>query len=699
MTTAIANPLDDTQTCVCGEGLDDHTSTPTGTICPDGIHEFEPDTDDSPAGDAGVDVDDDDLDDFESDDLPTVAVADHGYLRGMWGSYSFRTPIGDMDEDAKAIARDTVTAHGMVQSFINAFARDGHYVVTFDPNTSTAGTDMTGRNVVITPAPVADRNLTAEEAGLILTGLAVHEISHPRYGKNTAMAVQRVFKLNHVADRLSNLLDDVRIERRFVADYPGYAGVFDPTLNYVGSSMVKKNKNVKPTMSLDSPVNLAIAAIRYPDFATWTDETDVERLWWSSWADRSAKEDSPKRHVVAIREALQHIVDTKPVAQPKSKLDRPEESGPMSSSTDQANDVEETDDEDDAPSTQTSDADTDGSTDAATDTDAPHDPAASTEDADDELNEATRDADDDEISHTPSCSGSDTVDQAVLDNEVKQRAVRDLKKDAEEIVANARNQEDGVDIARSLKGIVHGGERLGGSSLAQRYVRNAILRSRTGHTAVDSFKRHGRLDQKGLARIAEGDVRIFERRTAPSPGRYDVWVMVDASGSMADELKYASQVAHALASAVQGTPSVRMTIWAWSSPFRASSAYAGVAKVWTTGQPTDQIFKMAGLRTGGTPDGTILKWAAKAIKREIRGEETPVIIFISDGSGDAHMNERVVEARAKGIVVKSVSFGSWMSSKHQEERFGRGNFVPWMGSIIKTAKPLADLFARITSGR
>lgn len=683
MTTSITT---DAIICICGESIDQHTSVGGCLLCPDGIHEF--DGDDSPAGDAAVDVEESDveeLDDFDSDDLEDVAPSDHGYLRGMWGSYSFRAAVGDKEADSSSIAKDTVTAHGMVQSFVNAFARDGHYAVTFDRDCSTAGTDMTDRNVVITPAPVADRSLTAEEAGLILTGLAVHEISHPRYGKNTAMAVQKVFPRNRVADRLSNLLDDVRIERRFVADYPGYSGVFEPTLNYVGSSQVKKNRNVKPTMVLSQPVNLAIAAIRYPDFATWTEETDVERVWWSSWADRSAKEDSPKRHVAAIREALQHIVDTKPAAQPKSKTENTDESGPMSTSTGQANDTEE--------------IDADGSTDDPSDSDAPRDPDASTEDADAALNEETKDADAKESVHTPSCSGSETVDQAVLDNEVTARDIRDLKHDAEEIVRNARNQEDGVDVARSLKGITHGGTRLGGSSLAQRYVRNAILRSRTGHTEVNSFQRHGRLDQKGLSRIAEGDVRVFERRTAPSPGHYDVWVMIDASGSMDDNLPYAAQVAHAIASATQGTQSVRLTVWAWSSPFRPSSAYAGVAKVWETGQPTDQIFRMAGLRTGGTPDGKVLSWATKALKRDVRGDETPVILFISDGSGDSDMNRRVTEARDKGIIVKSISFGGYLSPQSQEERFGRGNFVPWMGSIIKTAKPLADLFAKITSGR
>ena len=651
-----------------------------------------------------------DLDDFESDDFEDDADGDLEYVASMWKGYSFRK--------GSTPAEDTVVAHGMVQSFINAFARDGHYVVSFDPNVSTAGTDMKAKHVVITPAPIADPNLTAEEAGQVLTGLAVHEISHPRYGRNTAAAVEKVFPGNAIADRLSNLLDDIRIERRFVADYPGYAGIFDPTLAYVGQSSVKANGGKLLTQDVLHQVNLAIAATRYPTFSAWTPETAAEAAWWNAWADRWSKEDAPKRHVEAIREALAHVAAAKaPKAEPKGTVNK---DGAAQGGTSKADPKTGDDTQAQAPSAQDASNDSapadqgdpestqTGATSAADETN--EEPKAEAQGAsndmsDEELNEATRnDPERFDNAQVPSCSGSDAVDQAARNDGTPQRDINDLKRNAQEIVETSRNIEgDGhggsVDVAKSLKGLTHG--RAGRpNALAARYIRNAILRSRTGHTAVAQHEKRGRLDSHGLARVGYGDTRIFEKRTAPSPGKYNVWVMVDASGSMDGwPLAEAAGVAHAMAAATSGTPTVKMTVWGWSSPFRRSAAYAGVAKVWTSGQDVNEVFRLGGLHTGGTPDSSVISWAARAIKRETPANITPVIIFISDGAGDMDMNERVAEAVKMGVKVASVSFGAYFTEDQQIARFGKGNCVPFAGSITATAKGLADLFAKVTSGK
>lgn len=656
----------------------------------------------------------DELDDFESDDLADVEDADDEYLTGMWGS--FRAGSDRL--------QDTLVAHGMVQSFVNAFARDGAYLVNFDETTQTAGTDMNAKRVVITPAPIADPSISAEQAGKILTGLAVHEICHPRYGRNTSDAVRKVFPRNPVADRLSNLLDDIRIERRFVAEYPGYAGVFTPTLEYVGKAGTKNGLHVQRR---EGQVNIAIAATRYPDFTDWAKSgVDADRKWWTDWAERWSREDSPKQHVDAIREALAHIAAAKaaaPKPQPKPQAPAPQpqasegpqaQGGSDDEGDDGASSVSEGESGPEAPQAPQTESNEGG---MATDDEIADEPqsgsgaASGDEDADDEddapamsddeLNDATRN-DPDELygDQDAACSGSSAVEQSAKDNGTSRGDIQSLKRDADKAVEDARNiEQDGhggtVDVAKSLKGMTNGGLKLGPSAQASRYIRNAILRSRTGHTAVTQHQKRGRLDGHGLARVGYGDTRIFETRKAPSPGKYVVWVMVDCSSSMTDELPKAAQVAHAMATATHGTPSVRLAVWGWSNPFRPSMATAGVVKVWEQGRNADDIFRMAGLDLGWTPDASVLSWAARAIKREARRDETPVIIFISDGAGDRDMNERVAEARAMGVDVYSVSFG--MSEADQLARFGKGNYVPFAGSIIKTAKPLADLFARITS--
>lgn len=641
----------------------------------------------------------DELDDFDSEDLEDVEDADDEYLRGMWSRYDF----GSRD-----VSENLVIAHGMVQSFVNAFARDGAYIVGFDPNVSTAGTDMKARRVVITPAPVLDPTLDPADIGKILTGLAVHEISHPRYGKQTAKAVEKVFPSNPVAFRLSNLLDDVRIERRFVADYPGYAGVFAPTLAYVGEASCK---NGKSPASMSRLVDLAISAIRYPSYTIWDETTSAEAAWWTDWADRGSKEDSPKRHVDFIREALARIVAAKA---PKPQPSQTQQQGPAAGNAPQGG--EDKDPSDATGTTESApapkaDATHDEPKDeapqassASDDEPAPEAPEAPTL-SDQDLDNATR-FDRDERVGKSSCAGSTAVEGAATTNGTDARDVSQLRTQADRIIEAARNlEEDGhgaqVDVAKSLKGLTHGGPKLGPSSMASRYIRNVILRSRTGNTDVSQHQKRGRLDSHGLARVGYGDTRIFEKRTAPSPGRYLIYVMVDASGSMGwgSELAQAAQVAHAMASATQGTPTVRMEVYAWSDPFRPSPAYAGVARVWRTGDDTDQIFRMSGLHKGGTPDAPCLSWAARSAKRNARQDEQPVVIMISDGQGDSHMAEWVAEARDAGVIVAGVSFGRSLDAKALEARYGRHGFVEYAGSIIATARPLAELFGRITSGK
>ncbi len=71
--------------------------------------------------------------------------------------------------------------------------------------------------------------------------------------------------------------------------------------------------------------------------------------------------------------------------------------------------------------------------------------------------------------------------------------------------------------------------------------------------------------------------------------------------------------------------------------------------------------------------------------------------MISDGEGYGDMNAEVTAARAAGIIVRSVSFGDGMSPEAQTDRFGRGNFIPWAGSIMATARPLAAMVAKIVN--
>jgi DNA-directed RNA polymerase specialized sigma24 family protein len=279
------------------------------------------------------DAKDDELDelaDFESDDFDLDAGVEeainalgsdrNSYIGGLWGAYGYEKS-GSLDH-----AMAVVTAHDMVQSFVDTFTRgDTRYRVTFDKKVSTAGTDLRGHAVVITPSPIYDLHLTPQQAGVLLTAMAVHEVSHVRYGRSTAAAVRRVFGDKAAANILSNLLDDVRIERRFADEYPGYRDVFAPMLEYVAVDGRKKHGPVKPKLS--DPINLAISAVRYAQWSVWDKATTPERDWWIAWADRWSKEDAPRRHVEGIREALRHIAKY-PRQEKRKPKPKPEQTKP-----------------------------------------------------------------------------------------------------------------------------------------------------------------------------------------------------------------------------------------------------------------------------------------------------------------------------------------------------------------------------------
>jgi hypothetical protein len=681
------------------------------------------------------DINLDDYEDFDSKDFwRPKKRADSKYLDDMWASSSFRSAgawDGEVGDNTLAGKENILIAHRMVESFINAFARDeGRYLVTFDPNVGTAGTDMRTRRVTITPAPILDPDITPEHAGRILTGLGVHEICHPRYGKGTFEAVRKAFPFSESAWRIGDLLDDVRIERRYVDDYPGYSGVFDPTLEYIASGYVKKNGGKKLVIDPKDHLNIMSGAIRYSDAIDWSDRRVArERDWWNSWCEKWAREDSPRRHVEAVREALQFIVaqDQKLEVEVKGAGsgegsgkgektlgdggDQQADDGAGGTPDKADSKPDESDGNDGLSKSGAEDGNNDVGGGAGEEKGEEKIDAEAIEQAVEALTDEQLSAAADKIAGSapladklPTCAGERAVENAAVSAGVDPQDISDEKQEAQNAVVEAEYYEEAgnglkVDVARSLRDISLAGrgnyrKYFQPSPQASRSIRDAILQSRTGHTNVSRFQKRGRIDQKGLHRVASHDYRLFDRKHAESPGKYLIWILLDRSSSMdGSESIQQAQVAEAIASATQHVKTVRAAVWAWSHSFRGRGI-PGVAKAWETGQKTDDIKKTIDLPSGGTPDATIMGWAYRAIKREVRGSEQPVIFLCSDGFGSSRMTETVAEARRAGVRVVSVAFGS-LDEETQKQRFGPDGYIKWEGSIAKTARPLAKMIAKM----
>lgn len=651
-------------------------------------------------------LDDDWLREFDFDDYRADSASQS--IGSFWGRYG----VADRTDEAARIA----AAQKIVQGFANTFSTgDVAYRVTFSAGVATAGTSFASKAIVVSHRPLFDPTLTDDEAQVVLTRMACHEAYHDRYGRETAAAVRATWPTNHplhdAAHRLGNLLDDVRIEARGDAEFPGFAYTSAPTLAYVARSTAPNAK-----AATLSPMNVAVAAVRYAPHVDWTGREN-DRDQWIDWSVRGTATDDVDAHVAAVAEGLS-ILEDQQDAQEQEQTPEPQ-AAPEPQDADEQDDAE-TDDADDA-TDETDDSETDETqSDAGEGTTETDDDDEADADDDTDETDASQSADD-EADADETAEGGEQDGEG--DQEQAEPKFGECLGDAIGAAAEANGETSSMDEAHAQELVEQANalvdDGLGGkgevyytaegltsqwgrssaepSAPAAAAVRTAFARSRTGHYDKQAGFRTGRIDNRGIVRIAENDYRVFNRRTAPSEGKYTVWLMVDCSGSMGGMPIYdAAAVSSAFAAASRGLPSVRMSIWGWTSGFRLGGSF-GAARVWTTGDAISKVNDLTVLGRGGTPDAEMFSWATRAIIDEasLNGSQ-PVLIVASDGEGSLRSHvDLIAKARRQGITVVSVALGGGVRPDQQRRMYGEGSFVPWLGTIERTARPLGKMVARI----
>lgn len=618
----------------------------------------------------------DSLDWLDEVDFDDEDDEDTDFVGGLWSRYGSYTPqAGRIDQTLRI-----TTAQKLVQGFVDTFATgDKRYRVTFDESIGTAGTDYNARKVVVSHKPLFDKTLTDAQANSILTAMAVHESAHVRYGRNHARAIEALN--DGQAFRVSNLLGDVHDEGSFRRDYPGYEDVFAPAIDYVAKGSLN-GAELLDSSKLD-PFNFAVAAVRYPQYADWTGN-ETERDWWTNWATRWGKSDKTADHVAGVREGLDHLRN----AQREQEQDKGSQ-GKGKDTTDAQGESQDGGQGEGSGSESSSDSQGESGTgESGTGEQGETAPGSA---------ETQPDFPADVL---PSCF-ADAVGQTAQGNG---QTLLVTETQAQQMVEQGKAIVEG-DFGRGEvywgpRGITNRRSQVAHSGSASGSIRAAFAQSRTGHYAVARHQKSGRLDNRSLVDIAQASGALFQRKSAPSEGKYLVWLLVDCSGSMAGlEIDDATTVAAALASASRFLPNVRLDIWGWTSAFRNSVSF-GAVRVWQTGEPIANVGYLPNVPQGGTPDRETLAWAAKAIKTQCRNGEQPVIIIASDGFGSSYRGgeETVNAARKSGVAVVSVAIGR-IDPEHQERLYGKGNFIQWAGSITATARPLGKLLAKIATGR
>lgn len=231
-------------------------------------------------------------------------------VQDLWADWGY-TGILTADEGRQA-QQARVALQG-VTAIVNALAQGDQYRVALS-GTATAWTDMRVKQVSVTSAALYDPRLTPDEGLAITTAMAVHEAGHGRISGPNAKAVEKAYKsTGHVqqalAGRLSNIVEDVRLEADTARLWPAYGPLFPLALWWVAQRYPTGAVSRVPASQAEA-ANFAVAAIRYADLTRWDDTVPgvaSERAWWQAWGASAAKAKGSTAHVAAIREAMAHI--------------------------------------------------------------------------------------------------------------------------------------------------------------------------------------------------------------------------------------------------------------------------------------------------------------------------------------------------------------------------------------------------------
>lgn len=256
-------------------------------------------------------------------------------------------------------------------------------------------------------------------------------------------------------------------------------------------------------------------------------------------------------------------------------------------------------------------------------------------------------------------------------------------------------------------------------------IQTIFQRSKLSRAGWQSRLMDGRLDARQAWRYeARGHVDIFKDRQAQSTTKVNVWLLVDASGSMGGALARprlqagrmvatktramnAQDTAATLAQAFRRIPTVRLHIYQHSA--------SGDGEMYLRRAYGDGLNRVEGMaawgRGGGNADGFALQWVGQQALRNPRPDERTIIIVISDGLPSVHgahatnpdlisFSASVAEdIRRRGAAVLSVSIEGDGHRSESRDMYGAENVVPFKASSPTAwpdlARGLAEMFGRV----
>jgi hypothetical protein len=244
-----------------------------------------------------------------------------------------------------------------------------------------------------------------------------------------------------------------------------------------------------------------------------------------------------------------------------------------------------------------------------------------------------------------------------------------------------------------------------------RMLAGAIRAARKGDPTPDTGYRSGSLDRGRLARVASGDLRVFQQRFIPGPQRIRVIVLLDASGSMNGEIvstaraarngltpnstrrhTAAAQIGRDLADAITLLPNVEGAVYAHNLNYASDTT---IHALWQKGENTEYVGDYANLGFDGNNDHMAIAYCTDDLVEARKPGEALVLIVASDGKppDERAVKAQVDAARQRGVSVVSVALApEAMDGQHQ--MYG-SDVVPFNSEPMALAKGIAKAIGRV----
>lgn len=189
-------------------------------------------------------------------------------------------------------------------------------------------------------------------------------------------------------------------------------------------------------------------------------------------------------------------------------------------------------------------------------------------------------------------------------------------------------------------------------------------------------RRQGRLDVNQLWRVPMGDADLFSQKGRPQDSSYAVSVLVDNSGSMSERIydrekgNYVTKSQYAKDAVVTLEEGLRGIVPLMITQFDYNHSHGIDHKIIRSFEDSSDKNRTQErvnphYTGGGNGDGYSIKIAHRQLMK--RPERQKVMFVLSDGEPSAyhgyeqaynHVNEAVKEARADGVIVIAIRFGT-----------------------------------------